>query len=106
MCIHKISQAGGCDIGARPIDLHLKSFSKLGINITKNYGNIECTCDRIEGEKIDLEFPSVGATENTILVAALANGKTTITNAAKEPEIVDLQNFLNKMGAKIQGARY
>ena len=95
---------GGCDIGARPIDIHLKSFEKLGINITKNYGNISCICDRIAGEKIDLEFPSVGATENIILASCLAEGKTIITNAAREPEIVDLQMFLNKMGAKIKGA--
>lgn len=98
------SYPGGCDIGTRPIDLHLKAFEKLGININKNYGNITCTCDRIIGEKIDLDFPSVGATENAILAACLGEGKTTITNAAKEPEIVDLQNFLNKMGANIQGA--
>lgn len=98
------SYPGGCDIGTRPIDLHLKAFEKLGININKNYGNITCTCDRIIGEKIDLDFPSVGATENAILVAVLAHGKTTITNSAREPEIIDLQNILNKMGAKIKGA--
>jgi len=66
------SYPGGCDIGTRPIDLHLKAFEKLGININKNYGNITCTCDKIVGEKIDLDFPSVGATENAILVACLA----------------------------------
>ena len=66
------SYPGGCDIGARPIELHLKAFEKLGINITKNYGNIECSCDKIVGEKIDLEFPSVGATENAILASCLA----------------------------------
>lgn len=98
------SYPGGCDIGTRPIDLHLKAFEKLGININKNYGNITCTCDRIVGEKIDLDFPSVGATENAILAAVLAEGKTTITNSAREPEIIDLQNLLNKMGAKIKGA--
>ena len=98
------SYPGGCDIGTRPIDLHLKAFEKLGININKNYGNITCSCDKILAEKIDLEFPSVGATENTILASCLGEGKTTITNAAREPEIIDLQNFLNKMGAKIQGA--
>ena len=98
------SYPGGCDIGTRPIDLHLKAFEKLGININKNYGNITCTCDKIEGEKINLDFPSVGATENAILAACLANGETIITNAAREPEIIDLQNMLNKMGAKIQGA--
>ncbi|MBQ3414296.1 MAG: UDP-N-acetylglucosamine 1-carboxyvinyltransferase [Clostridia bacterium] len=98
------SYPGGCDIGARPIDLHLKSFEKLGINITKNYGNISCICDKIEGEKIDLDFPSVGATENIMLASVLAVGTTVINNAAREPEIVDLQKFLNKMGAKIKGA--
>lgn len=98
------SYPGGCDIGTRPIDLHLRAFEKMGINIGKNYGNITCSCDKILGEKIDLDFPSVGATENAILTACLAEGKTTITNAAREPEIIDLQNFLNKMGAKIRGA--
>ena len=98
------SYPGGCDIGARPIDLHLKAFEKLGINIDQNYGKIACSCDKIVGEKIDLDFPSVGATENAILASCLAEGKTIITNAAREPEIVDLQNFLNKMGAKIKGA--
>ena len=98
------SYPGGCDIGARPIDLHLKAFEKLGININKNYGNISCICDKITGEKIDLDFPSVGATENIMLACVLAEGTTIITNAAREPEILDLQEFLNKMGAKIQGA--
>lgn len=98
------SYPGGCDIGARPIDLHLKSFEKLGINILKNYGNITCICDKISGEKIDLDFPSVGATENIMLASVLAEGITQINNAAREPEIVDLQKFLNKMGAKINGA--
>ena len=90
------SYPGGCDIGTR--------FEKLGINITKNYGNISCICDKIVGEKIDLDFPSVGATENIMLASCLGEGTTQINNAAREPEIIDLQNFLNKMGAKIQGA--
>ena len=98
------SYPGGCAIGTRPIDLHLKGFEKLGINITKNYGNISCICDKIVGEKIDLDFPSVGATENIMLASCLGEGTTQINNAAREPEIIDLQNFLNKMGAKIQGA--
>ena len=98
------SYPGGCDIGSRPIDLHLRSFEKLGINVVKNYGNIICNAEKIKGEKIDLDFPSVGATENAILASVLAEGTTTITNAAREPEIIDLQNFLNKMGAKIIGA--
>ena len=98
------SYPGGCDIGSRPIDLHLRSFEKLGINVVKNYGNIICDAEKIKGEKIDLDFPSVGATENAILASVLAEGTTTITNSAREPEIIDLQNFLNKMGAKIIGA--
>ena len=98
------SYPGGCDIGSRPIDLHLKSFEKLGIEVNQNHGNIECKAEKIKGEKIDLDFPSVGATENAILASVLASGTTTITNAAREPEIIDLQNFLNKMGAKIEGA--
>lgn len=95
---------GGCDIGARPIDLHLKAFENLGIKIYENTGYIQCTCDTIVGEKIHFDFPSVGATENAMLVAVLAKGTTVISNAAMEPEIVDLQNFLNKMGAKVTGA--
>ena len=98
------SYPGGCDIGSRPIDLHLRSFEKLGINVVQNYGNIICDAEKIKGEKIDLDFPSVGATENAILASVLAEGTTTITNSAREPEIIDLQNFLNKMGAKIIGA--
>lgn len=94
----------GCDIGTRPIDLHLKGFEKLGINIVKNYGNITCSCDKIIGAKIDLDFPSVGATENIMLASVLAEGITEINNSAREPEIVDLQNFLNRMGAKVKGA--
>ena len=98
------SYPGGCDIGSRPIDLHLKSFEKLGIQVNQNHGNIECNAEKIKGEKIDLDFPSVGATENAILASILAEGTTIITNAAREPEIIDLQNFLNKMGAQIVGA--
>ena len=98
------SYPGGCDIGSRPIDLHLRSFEKLGINVVQNYGNIICDAEKIKGEKIDLDFPSVGATENAILASVLAEGTTTITNSAREPEIIDLQNFLNKMGAKVIGA--
>ena len=98
------SYPGGCDIGARPIDLHLKCFEKLGITVNQNYGRIECTADKIKGEKIDLDFPSVGATENAILASILGEGTTIITNAAREPEIIDLQNFLNKMGGKVFGA--
>ena len=95
---------GGCDIGARPIDLHLKAFENLGINISENTGYISCKCDIIKPGKIHFDFPSVGATENAILAATLADGTTVISNAAMEPEIIDLQNFLNKLGAKITGA--
>ncbi len=98
------SYPGGCDIGARPIDLHLKAFEKLGIDVNQNYGSITCTAEKIIGNKIDLDFPSVGATENAVLASVLAEGKTMITNAAREPEIIDLQEFLNKMGAKVKGA--
>ena len=98
------SYPGGCDIGARPIDLHLKSFQKLGINILENAGFIVCKCDKIIGANIDLDFPSVGATENIILASVYAEGITNITNAAMEPEIADLATCLNKMGAKIEGA--
>ena len=98
------SYPGGCDIGARPIDLHLKAFKKLGINIEENAGFIRCSCDKIIGADIHLDFPSVGATENIILATVLAEGVTTISNAAMEPEIEDLANFLNKIGAKIEGA--
>ena len=98
------SYPGGCDIGSRPIDLHLKSFEKLGITVNQNYGSIICEAEKVKGEKIDLDFPSVGATENAILASVLAEGTTVITNAAREPEIIDLEKFLNKMGAKVIGA--
>lgn len=100
----EFSCPGGCDIGARPIDLHLKAFENLGINISEDTGYIRCKCDTIVAGKIHLDFPSVGATENAILASVLVNGTTTILNAAMEPEIIDLQNFLNKLGAKIKGA--
>lgn len=98
------SYPGGCDIGARPIDLHLKGFEKLGIKINEEYGKINCNSEEINGTEINLDFPSVGATENILLASVLAKGNTTILNAAMEPEVVDLQNFLNRMGAKIEGA--
>ncbi len=100
----RFSYPGGCDIGARPIDLHLESFKKLGINIEEKSGFIVCRCDKIKGANIDLDFPSVGATENIILASVYAQGVTKISNAAMEPEIVDLANCLNKMGANIEGA--
>lgn len=102
--VAKFSYPGGCDIGARPIDLHLSAFKKLGINIIEDSGFITCKCDKIIGANIDLDFPSVGATENIILASVYAEGVTQITNAAMEPEIEDLAKCLNKMGAKIEGA--
>lgn len=99
-----ISYPGGCDIGARPIDLHLQGFRRLGIEVEEDAGYIRCKCEKIVGNTIQLDFPSVGATENIMLASVLADGETTITNAAMEPEIVDLQNMLNKMGAKVEGA--
>ena len=98
------SYPGGCDIGARPIDLHLKGFEKLGITVNKSFGKIKCETEEIKSTEINLDFPSVGATENIMLASVLAKGVTTIINAAMEPEIIDLQNFLNRMGAKITGA--
>ena len=98
------SYPGGCDIGSRPIDLHLQGFEKLGISVRKNFGKIICETEEIISNEIHLDFPSVGATENIMLASVLTKGITTIINAAMEPEIVDLQNFLNKMGAKIEGA--
>ncbi len=100
----KISYPGGCDIGLRPIDLHLAGLKRLGVKITEEGGYIECEADRLIGAEILLDFPSVGATENIILAAVKAEGITVIRNAAKEPEIVDLQNFLNAMGANVRGA--
>ena len=98
------SLPGGCELGPRPIDLHLKAFRQLGISIEEEHGYIKCHCDRIVPTAIHLDFPSVGATENIMLAASLTEGTTLITNAAKEPEIIDLQNYLNCMGAKIDGA--
>ena len=100
----KIAYPGGCDIGLRPIDLHLKGLRRLGVSVVEDGGYIECSCDKIIGSEIVLDCPSVGATENSILAAALGEGRTVIRNAAKEPEIVDLQNFINAMGGKINGA--
>lgn len=100
----KFSHPGGCAIGARPIDLHLNNFRKIGIKIDENSRYIDCKCDRIETKNIDLDFPSVGATENLILASVLGEHEVIINNAAMEPEIVDLANFLNKSGAKICGA--
>lgn len=100
----RVSMPGGCEIGQRPIDLHLKALRALGIEITESHGYINCSADKITGADIHLDFPSVGATENIMLAACMAEGITTLENAAQEPEIADLQNFLNRMGAKISGA--
>lgn len=99
-----ICYPGGCDIGVRPIDLHISSLKKLGASITENGNCICCKAPSFHGAKIILTFPSVGATENIIISAALSKGKTTIINAAREPEISDLAAFLNSCGAKIFGA--
>ena len=100
-----VAMPGGCAIGSRPIDLHLKGFEAMGAKVEVGNGFIEATIDgRLQGAKIYLDMPSVGATENIMMAAALAEGKTIIENSAKEPEIVDLANFLNKMGAKVVGA--
>ncbi|RIX51034.1 UDP-N-acetylglucosamine 1-carboxyvinyltransferase [Paenibacillus nanensis] len=101
----RISLPGGCAIGTRPIDQHLKGFEAMGAEITLGQGFIEAsTPTRLKGAKIYLDVASVGATENIMMAAALANGTTTIENAAKEPEIVDLANYINAMGGKVRGA--
>lgn len=100
----KISHPGGCAIGSRPIDLHLKALKDLGIDIQEENGFIRCFKKELIGNSINFEFPSVGATENTMLAAVKAKGITKIYNAAREPEIEDLQDFLNAMGAKVKGA--
>jgi len=100
----RVSLPGGCAIGTRPIDLHLKGFKALGANIEVGHGYVEAKADRLIGDKIYLDFPSVGATENIMMAATMAKGETIIENAAMEPEIVDLANLLNKMGADIKGA--
>ena len=99
-----LTYPGGCEIGARPIDLHLSGLIQLGARINETHGYIVCETDKLKGNEIDLDFPSVGATENIMLAAVLAEGNTIIRNVAREPEIIDLQNFLNKAGAKIEGA--
>ena len=100
----KISMPGGCAIGTRPIDLHLKGFKALGANVIIDHGFVEANTEKLVGSKLYLDFPSVGATENIMLAASLAEGTTIIENAAEEPEIVDLANFLNEMGADVKGA--
>lgn len=95
---------GGCAIGTRPVDLHLKGFKALGAKIVYGHGCIEAEAGSLKGSRIYLDFPSVGATENLIMTACLAEGNSVIENAAEEPEVVELANFLNSMGARIKGA--
>ena len=100
----RLSKPGGCELGSRPIDLHLKALKALGAEIEEEGGEVYCRAKSLKGAHIHLEFPSVGATENAMLAACAAEGETIITNAACEPEIVDLQSFLISKGANISGA--
>lgn len=100
----EINQPGGCAIGIRPIDLHLKGLEALGVTFSSSHGVIRGKTEGLKGAKIYLDFPSVGATENLMMAASIAEGQTIIENVAEEPEIVDLANYLNNMGAKITGA--
>lgn len=100
----KISYPGGCQIGSRPMDLHLKGLQLLGAKIQEKFGYITAEAEQLVGADIHLDLPSVGATENLMTAAVLAEGVTTVRNAAKEPELVDLQGFLNSIGAKVKGA--
>lgn len=102
--VAECSYPGGCELGLRPIDIHLKAFRQLGVDIREEDGCIKCRLDRFCPGSIHLGFPSVGATENVMLLACRQKGRTVITNCAREPEVVDLQNFLNLMGARISGA--
>lgn len=100
----RLAQPGGCAIGERKIDLHLKGFAALGVEIKQSHGCVEGIADKLVGSTIYLDFPSVGATENIMMAAVLAEGVTIIENPAKEPELTDLANFLNKLGANVKGA--
>ncbi|MFK5675918.1 MULTISPECIES: UDP-N-acetylglucosamine 1-carboxyvinyltransferase [unclassified Ligilactobacillus] len=100
----KVAMPGGCAIGSRPVDLHLKGLRALGATIEQHDGYIEAQADHLKGARIYLDFPSVGATQNIMMAAVLAEGTTVIQNVAREPEIVDLANALNKMGARVVGA--
>ena len=100
----KVAYPGGCEIGSRPIDLHIKGLEALNVKVTDKHGYLFCDGSNMKGGKVYLDFPSVGATENIMMAAVLTKGQTVIYNAAKEPEVEDLQNFLNSLGAKIYGA--
>ncbi|MBO7218541.1 MAG: UDP-N-acetylglucosamine 1-carboxyvinyltransferase [Clostridia bacterium] len=100
----RVAYPGGCNIGNRPIDLHLKGLSDLNVKIEEKHGFIECDGTNMKAGDVHLDFPSVGATENIMMASVLLKGTTVIYNAAREPEIEDLQNFLNSMGAKVYGA--
>lgn len=100
----RVSMPGGCTIGSRPIDLHLKGLESMGATIKQRAGYIEARAEQLCGAHIYMDFPSVGATQNLMMAATLAKGTTVIENAAREPEIVDLAVFLNKMGANVRGA--
>ncbi len=100
----RLCAPGGCELGNRPIDLHIKALRELGVEIREESGFIEANCERMHAGDIHLSFPSVGATENIILASVRLKGETTISNAAREPEITDMCDFLNKMGADIEGA--
>jgi len=105
VCAGKLTYTGGCEIGPRPIDMHIKALRQMGVKVhDAHHGFLYCEADKLRGCDIQLDFPSVGATENIMLAAVFSEGETVIRQAAKEPEIVDLQNFLIKMGVKVSGA--
>lgn len=100
----RVSYPGGCAIGPRPINLHIKALERIGAKVDESFGFIDAEAVELTGGEVNFDFPSVGATENAMMAAVLAKGTTIIRNAAREPEIADLQAFLNKMGAKVSGA--
>ncbi|MBQ4072589.1 MAG: UDP-N-acetylglucosamine 1-carboxyvinyltransferase [Clostridia bacterium] len=100
----KVAYPGGCDIGLRPIDLHIKALKEMGVKIVEGGGYVYCDAENMEPSSITLDYPSVGATENVMLLATAIDGVTTIANSAEEPEIEDLQNFINAMGGEVSGA--